>query len=624
MGHFRCEILALAVALSGGWALAGASARADEAPRYPVDVCLSGPSLFTANEKSGSVSWLALASGSVLAERVVSATGRPSALDVFALPDGKQLVAVSLAFEDRLAFLAAAPASGDRPPALTLAEFASVGRAPAAVVFSVDGGEAFVACPGDNCIDVVDVSARRRVRTLPSVEGARRMALEGNVLTVAGRTEVAQHELPSGKMLWNAEPGVERPFNLSGLAVRDGRVYAAHQVRPTEMAVDPQMIVWGLIIANRLTVLEPYAAEAGDESYVTQNSVSLDVQRRAAGDPAAVCLMDRRSGLRAVVASAGTDRLLVFDPVPSYDYAGVKPARVADGKTDYNYAKQSDYTTGNRYEPLTEVRVGDRPVALALAEDGSKVYVACYLDDTIVEVSLEPQRERVLRKLPLGETPVVTEAHLGAREFFDADRSPGGWYSCHSCHPDGDSHGHTFDTTADGLGFAKRAPSLLDTEDTGPWSWLARFESLEAQIEASMFKTMAAKRRPSPERVSRLSAFVRSLDRPSARVFSTDETAAVERGAHLFERGECSRCHAGAAFTIEGTRDVGVHAELGVRRFNPPSLRGVGDRPRLLHDGRAASIESVFSEHNALGAHGRAAEFSDSELRDLVTFLRSL
>ena len=44
-------------------------------------------------------------------------------------------------------------------------------------------------------------------------------------------------------------------------------------------------------------------------------------------------------------------------------------------------------------------------------------------------------------------------------------------------------------------------------------------------------------------------------------------------------------------------------------------------RRDLPHDDRAASLESVFRDHNPEGRHGKAKDLCDSDLRDLITFL---
>jgi cytochrome c peroxidase len=269
------------------------------------------------------------------------------------------------------------------------------------------------------------------------------------------------------------------------------------------------------------------------------------------------------------------------------------------------------------------VRVGDRPVAIALDDEARTAYVACYLDDSIVEVDLDDRK--VKRTLRLGSAP-RGDQHAGARVFFDSDRSRGGWYSCNSCHPDGGTRGHVFDTPSDGDGLAKKSPDLRGTTLTGPWSWLGGFEVLQQQVAASLEKTMAVDHPPTDEQVEQVIAFLRSLGRPRAVVSSEILDGDPARGEELFERGDCARCHRPPTYTIKATRDVGISDPRpdAHNKYNPPSLIGLRDRYRYLHDGRAESLWAVFREHNAEGKHGKVLEFSDAELRDLIAFLKTL
>jgi cytochrome c peroxidase len=95
--------------------------------------------------------------------------------------------------------------------------------------------------------------------------------------------------------------------------------------------------------------------------------------------------------------------------------------------------------------------------------------------------------------------------------------------------------------------------------------------------------------------------------------------AAIERGAELFA-SRCARCHAPPSYTSPKQYDVGLADEAGDRDFNPPSLRGVGLRAPLLHDGRAATLEEVLGKFG----HPAALEKLPREIADLVAFLRSL
>ncbi|HEX5269117.1 MAG TPA: hypothetical protein VFW33_01455, partial [Gemmataceae bacterium] len=66
--------------------------------------------------------------------------------------------------------------------------------------------------------------------------------------------------------------------------------------------------------------------------------------------------------------------------------------------------------------------------------------------------------------------------------------------------------------------------------------------------------------------------------------------------------------------------DVGFADEKGQRKFNPPSLRGVGQGYRFLHDGRAATLDEVFRKYHHKVSDDTPAE----DVADLLRFLRSL
>ncbi len=65
---------------------------------------------------------------------------------------------------------------------------------------------------------------------------------------------------------------------------------------------------------------------------------------------------------------------------------------------------------------------------------------------------------------------------------------------------------------------------------------------------------------------------------------------------------------------------MGFSDEAGLRKFNAPSLRGVGQGHRFLHDNRAATLEEVFAKFR----HKVGPNMPDEELDDLLRFLRSL
>jgi cytochrome c peroxidase len=188
--------------------------------------------------------------------------------------------------------------------------------------------------------------------------------------------------------------------------------------------------------------------------------------------------------------------------------------------------------------------------------------------------------------------------------------------SCRSCHADGQAGGLVVDTLADGgFGAPKRVTSLLGVGATGPWTWLGTVDRLEDQVRKSIETSM---RGPSPSsaQVDDLTAYLRSLPPPKP----MPAEGPVERGRAIFRERKCAECHAPPEYTSEGAFDVGLVDEVGHRKFNPPSLRGVGDRASYLHDGRAATLPEVFLRHR----HPRDSAWSTEEVEALAAFLRTL
>jgi cytochrome c peroxidase len=189
--------------------------------------------------------------------------------------------------------------------------------------------------------------------------------------------------------------------------------------------------------------------------------------------------------------------------------------------------------------------------------------------------------------------------------------------SCRSCHAEGHTGGFTADTFGDkSYGTPKLVPSLLGVGSTGPWGWLGNFNTLEDQVRSSVETTLRGKPLNDKD-VTDLVTYLRSLRPPPSVALGSSDW---ERGSALFRSKKCADCHTGEALTADGVRGVGLVDEAGNREFNPPSLGGVGQRTRFLHDGRAGSLEAVFSEHR----HPPGTSLTGAEIRDLLAYLQSL
>jgi cytochrome c peroxidase len=153
--------------------------------------------------------------------------------------------------------------------------------------------------------------------------------------------------------------------------------------------------------------------------------------------------------------------------------------------------------------------------------------------------------------------------------------------------------------------------------DTQPFGWNGSVPDLETQVQQSVRTTMRG-RALTTEQTADLVAFLKSLSPPP--VLEVVDASAVARGRDVFAQRRCTRCHQSPAYTCHEIVDVGLQDELGRSKFNPPSLRGVGQRRALFHDGSCRSMEEVVDR----ARHQLDEELSDEERADVLAFLRSL
>lgn len=185
------------------------------------------------------------------------------------------------------------------------------------------------------------------------------------------------------------------------------------------------------------------------------------------------------------------------------------------------------------------------------------------------------------------------------------------------------------DTRNDGRsGNYKTVLSLRNVTHTGPWFWHGWQKDLHAGVRKSMLDTMEGQE-PTAADVDAVIAYFGTLKSPPNpnRPRSGGLSEAAKRGEKVF-RGSvarCSSCHTGEYFADGRVHNVGTGVPGDAYEgFSTPSLRGIYDRTKYLHDGRAASLEEVVKKfHNPAKVSGEG-ELSDAEIQDLLAFLREI
>jgi YVTN family beta-propeller protein len=374
--------------------------------------------------------------------------------------------------------------------------------------------------------------------------------------------------------------------NIRGLALSsDGRhLLITHQTLRASATASFDDIHWGNLLTNNVRSLSVSTLlESGADPLKDSDLLHLGEAGHGTADPGGIVV----SGKRLFVALSGVDQLAFGrEPGDQWQY----------------------------------VDVGRRPTAVIPSADGSRIYVANTFSDSISVIDATAGKS--IAEIPLGPRPPLTKAERGEALFYDGKLSHDGWLSCHSCHSDGHSNSRLADTLGDGsYGTPKRIPSLRGVGETGPWAWNGSISRLGSQVRKSIESTMQGPK-PTDTQVEELTAYLKTLlpARPRTDFQDHPDRVAIERGREIFAKQGCSRCHTPPLYTSAKTFDVGLSDEKGLKEFNPPALRGVSQGGPYFHDGRAETLEEVFTSHR----HQLERQLAKRDLHDLLEFLNSL
>jgi cytochrome c peroxidase len=207
--------------------------------------------------------------------------------------------------------------------------------------------------------------------------------------------------------------------------------------------------------------------------------------------------------------------------------------------------------------------------------------------------------------------------------------------TCGSCHLDGGSDGQTW--LGEPFG-PRNTPSLRGIRGTQPFHWSGDFPSIQDVNEIVIRVRMSGTGIDEGE-IEALGAFIDSLTPiPSpARTADGKLTPEAVRGAAIFQRAECVKCHVSPRMTDRQLHDVGtgaptIESPLGTGKltekrgsaYKTPSLRELWLTAPYLHDGRAKTLREILTTYNKDDRHGKTSGLSDHDLGDLEAFLLSL
>jgi YVTN family beta-propeller protein len=549
-----------------------------------------------------------------------------------------------------------------------------VGSRPHSVVVARDGNTAYVSNRWSNSVSIVDLAAGEVTGDLPVGTGPSGLALtpDGSALYVANTVsnDISLVDLASGRERKRLSAG-NAPYAVS--LTEDGEsVYVTSRLSSQLAFREPpvaELTVVGAVserVADRLAFHSAHLIEGidvtpeGDWVVVTlvrpKNLIPatqvgrgwmltfglgivdrtqdrkiiqlpLDDVNAFYADPYDVVVTP--DGQRAFVSHSGADVITVVDLHALRELIDGLPA---DSLAVYaNHLGLSD-----RYV-VKRIATGANPKGLALSPDGQRLYVAERLDDRISVIDVETAE--IVDAIDLGSRR-ETFLRRGQKLFHSAANTFQGQFSCRSCHPEGHHDALTYDLEPDGLGRnIVNNISLRGLAETAPYKWTGKNESLYRQCGFRFAKWLTRTEPFSEDELYSLVGYILSLSPAPNRYrpVAGQLTEAQLRGRAIFERAvtneggpippenRCSTCHPPPLFTNRAKADVGSSGPTDTEvEFDVPALSNLYGQGPFLHDGRALTLEELWTKYNPDDTHGVANDLTKAQLNDLIEYLRVL
>ena len=506
-----------------------------------------------------------------------------------------------------------------------------VGDEPHGVVTDVAGQSLYVANAGSADISVVNLERRREVKRLSAGRGAWGVSRspDGRSIYVTNNlSHFVPFRTPSRSEVTVVGTSHSRVDNrvmipeanlVQGVDVAPGGDFALVTLIRTKNLIPMTRVVQGWVMTNGIGIL-------WRDGRVDQ--LLLDEPDSYFADPTDVVITP--DGRLAFVTGGGVDAVAVVDLE--------RMIKVLEGASDEDRRELFPNHLGVTTEFVERrIPVGRNPRGLAVSPDGRFVYVAEALDDTIAVIDVAQRRK--LAAIDLGGPEEITLTRKGEQVFHSAEVTFGRQFSCHSCHPDGGVDAITYDIEPDGIGMNPvDNRTLRGILDTAPFKWTGKNPTISRQCGPRLAVFFTRIDPFTSDQVVALESYIRTIPRNPNRYRVGDElTPAQRRGQALFERAltnagaripvkdRCNSCHPAPYFTSRELVRVGTASELDTHDvFDIPHLNNIYESAPYLHDGRADTLEEIWTRFNPNDEHGVTNDMTKDQLNDLIEYLKTL
>ncbi len=336
-------------------------------------------------------------------------------------------------------------------------------------------------------------------------------------------------------------------------------------------------------------------------------------------------------GQTAFVSHAGANVITVID------LKAIRKLLAESTQEDLDY--YSNHLGISSKYIIKRIKTGANPKGIVLSPDGKLLYVAERLEDKIAVINTETLE--VENSINLNGPSRITVARQGRRLFNNSGHTFQNQYACYTCHPDSHEDGLVYNMAGSDMGRnLANVQTLRDIKEIPPYKWNGKNSSVYKQ-DGMRFSTILTRTEAfNYDDLDALVAYILTgiKNPPNLRYNPTgDLTEAQKRGKKIFYRthtncgkpipveNQCATCHPPPYFTNKTMVDVGTLSETDdPMLLDVPQLNNVYESAPYLHDGRAATLEELWTKFNDNDKHGVGNDMMKDQLNDLVEYLRSL
>ncbi len=504
----------------------------------------------------------------------------------------------------------------------------TTGFEPNGVQPDLQGKTLYVANRLSNDISVIDLTSGQEIKRLSAGRGASFLALSPNGTQLYAThvyPKIGTHRAPPESEVTVIDTQrrvvVERRqlHNVAGVfhaaVSSDGKLVVAAQLRPKNL-VPLAHVEHGWAFGDSLALF------GEDVNGVVQ--VPLDELERYVAMPFAVAITPDKKKL--YVSSAGSDLITVIDIQKMLRFVRETSAPISN-----DLSASANYVLGR-------IPVGRNPKGLVLSRDGTRLFVANRMDDSVSVI--DTASDVVVSTIGLGGKPDMTSLRRGERIFNNARFAFQGQFSCANCHIDSTFDGLQWDLEPDGFGVdIVDNRSIEDLGGTEPFKWNGGNPNMATECGPRTEKYFYRSQSYNSAELADLVTYVMALPyRPNRyRLPGGEVTSSQERGKAIFERtttkrgepipqaNQCAYCHSGPKYTNTKLADVGSGKPTDRSPLvDVPQLPNVAYSAPYLHDGSAKSMEEIWTIFNPHDTHGVTNDLQKDELNDLIEYLRTL